>query len=291
MRASSPHYDLAVLSPTSDVRDEIRLAQLLFALSLSRRVIIAPKDLREIKAWESCRYLDPYCDGALGQWSVETNRESTVQEMLASKSVVIGADDRLSGLSERLGMLFLFVPTITNLPSPRGSPSVQRLAIVGPECSGKSTLAKDLAKALDTIFVPEYSRLMLEFRGTPCEESDLEAIILGQIALEESLAVFANQVLICDTEPRLSKIWSTILYHQFPAAYESWIDRDYAGYLLTKPDLPWASDLVRCLPEGGLTFFTACEQMFSGTGRPVTVISGLGDERLSLARLSFESSL
>ena len=183
-------------------------------------------------------------------------------------------------MPERLGLPFLFVPTLSNLPAPVAQSLVRRIAIVGPECSGKTTLAKELAKALHTVWVPEYSRLMLEFRCTPCTQDDLSAIIYGQIALEEALAVFANQYLICDTEPRLSIVWSKTLYNHFPETYDSTIERKYSSYLLTRPDLPWESDSVRCLPSGALRFFADCQHLFAGTGRPVDVISGIGEARL-----------
>lgn len=292
---SLPHpFELAVLAPASDVPDETRLFQLLFALSLGRRVIIAPKNHSDITAWETSQYIDQY----RARVSVVSDRDKMVQEMLAAKTILIGADDSFSGVPERLGLQFMFVPTLLDLPAPSEAAgtsiagtsiaatsknTLRRIAIVGPECSGKSTLAQQLSAALDTVWVPEYSRLMLEFRGTPCTEHDLSAIMLGQIALEEALAIFANQYLICDTEPRQSKIWSKLLYGKFPEGYEAWIDRTYAEYLLTSPDLDWEPDSVRCLPHAGLDFFGACQELFSATGRRVTVISGVGDVRFRYA--------
>jgi nicotinamide riboside kinase len=281
-----PHpFELAVLAPASDVPDETRLFQLLFALSLGRRVIVAPKNLSDIAAWESCPYIGQY----QSQVSVAPDRDKMVEEMLAEKTILVGADDSFSGVPERLGLPFMFVPTLFALPVPSAittatSTSIEtamprRVAIVGPECSGKSTLAQQLSAALGTVWVPEYSRLMLEFRGTPCTAEDLSAIILGQIALEDSLANFAHEYVICDTEPRLSEIWSQTLYHHFPKVYEARIARDYDRYLLTSPDLDWAPDSVRCLPHGGDDFFAACQELFSKTGRSVTIISGVGDVR------------
>lgn len=283
---SLPHpFELAVLAPASDVPDETRLFQLLFALSLGRRVIIAPKNYSDITAWETSQYIDQY----RARVSVVSDRDKMVQEMLAAKTILIGADDSFSGVPERLGLQFMFVPTLLDLPVPSEAAgtsiaatsknTLRRIAIVGPECSGKSTLAQQLSAALDTVWVPEYSRLMLEFRGTPCTEHDLSAIMLGQIALEEALAIFANQYLICDTEPRQSKIWSKLLYGKFPEDYEAWIDRTYAEYLLTSPDLDWEPDSVRCLPHAGRDFFGACQELFSATRRRVTVIYGVGDIR------------
>lgn len=276
MNSPKKTFELAVLAPTANVADETRLFQLRFALSLSPRVIIAASDLDDVTAWTNSQYLDAYRQS----FSIVSNRDEMAQEMLNAKTIFIGVDDRFSGVPERLGLPFLFVPTLSNLPAPVAQSLVRRIAIVGPECSGKTTLAKELAKALHTVWVPEYSRLMLEFRGTPCTQDDLSAIIYGQIALEEALSVFANQYLICDTEPRLSIVWSKTLYNHFPETYDSTIERKYSSYLLTRPDLPWESDSIRCLPSGGPRFFAACQHLFAGIGRPVDVISGIGEARL-----------
>jgi nicotinamide riboside kinase len=283
MLSTTKPFELAVLAPSSVVSDEVRLFQLLFTLSLSPRVIIAPRDLDDAAAWGKCKYVSIYRES----FSIVTDRDQMAQQMLGAKTILVGVDDRFSGIAERLGTPFLFLPTPTDLPTPRDlklpavNASLRRIAIVGPECTGKSTLAKQVASALDTLWVPEYSRLMLEFRETPCTQEDLSSIIYGQIALEEAFAAFANEHLICDTEPRLSKIWSKIMYNNFPDIYEIFLAREYSDYLLTSPDLPWEHDSLRCLPNGGDIFFADCQQLFSSTGRPVELIAGLGEERLT----------
>ena len=275
----APYKFDRVFLASKDSAEESQCAHLLFALALGREVIIVPKDLDEMAFWESSPLVDPY----RVFFTVITQGDQLAPKIIPQKTLFCGADDRMSGFADRMGLPFLFVPTLEGLPTPNPSKKPRRVAIVGPECSGKSSLAIDLAAKLGTTHVPEYARLMLNFRGTPCLEQDLESIMLGQLALEASLGPFAQGTLICDTEPRLSKIYAETIYGKFPDHLSTWLYSDYDQYLLTSPDLPWIADGQRSIPQGGQDFFAACEKLFGATGRPVAVISGRGQKRLDSA--------
>ena len=275
----APYKFDRVFLASKDSTGESRLAHLLFAVALGRDVIIVPQDLDEMTFWES----NPLVESYRGSFTVITQRDLLAPKIIPQKTLFCGADDRMSGFADRMGLPFLFVPTLEGLPTPNPSKNPRRIAIVGPECSGKSSLAIDLAAKLGTTHVPEYARLMMDFRGTPCLESDLESIMLGQIALEASLAPFANDTLICDSEPRLSKVYAETIYGRFPEHLSAWLHSNYDQYFLTSPDLPWTADGQRSLPHGGQDFFAACEKLFGATGSPVAVISGHGQKRLDSA--------
>ncbi|MDV7398455.1 ATP-binding protein, partial [Arthrospira platensis SPKY1] len=55
-----------------------------------------------------------------------------------------------------------------------------RIALTGPESTGKTTLAKALAARFDTVWAPEYARTYLERLGRPYQYGDLEVIARGQ---------------------------------------------------------------------------------------------------------------
>ena len=55
------------------------------------------------------------------------------------------------------------------------------ITIVGPESSGKTTLARELASFYDAPWVAEYARKYLEGLGRPYEENDLNHIAEGQL--------------------------------------------------------------------------------------------------------------
>jgi nicotinamide riboside kinase len=77
-----------------------------------------------------------------------------------------------------------------------------RLALLGAESSGKTTLAMELTKALRDLgynagMVPEYLRIWCIENGRTPDFTEQEAIIEGQLALEDAAATqFA--VLVCD---------------------------------------------------------------------------------------------
>ena len=82
-----------------------------------------------------------------------------------------------------------------------------KIAITGPESTGKTTLSEKLAQHFNTDFVPEYSRTYLEnFEGQYTEE-DVAKIAEGQynLILEEEKK--SPEILIADTETIVCKTW------------------------------------------------------------------------------------
>lgn len=153
----------------------------------------------------------------------------------------------------------------------------RRISVFGPESTGKSTLAQALAAELATIRVPEFARSYLESRDGALEPADLATIRDGQAALEDSLARDANRVLICDTDPLLTSVWSEAMFGApLPAAA-----RHYDRTLLCDVDLPWIADPVRYLPGDRAAFFARCEAALRHAGRPYAIIRG--DHRLAAA--------
>lgn len=161
----------------------------------------------------------------------------------------------------------------------------RRVSVFGPESTGKSTLAAALARAFDTIWVPEFARAYLESRGGVLARGDLDVIGEGQIAVEDAAAGGANRLLVCDTDPLATVVWCEVLYGEAPAwLRERAAARPYALTLLCDADLPWENDLVRYLPHDRPGFFARCEAALRTAGRRYTIVRGTGDARTLLAR-------
>lgn len=62
---------------------------------------------------------------------------------------------------------------------------IRKVAVIGPESTGKSTLCRQLAAHYQTMWVPEYARDYLQVHGTPYTYENLLEIAKGQVALEE----------------------------------------------------------------------------------------------------------
>jgi HTH-type transcriptional regulator, transcriptional repressor of NAD biosynthesis genes len=70
---------------------------------------------------------------------------------------------------------------------------VKRVCLFGPESTGKSTLARDLAARFDTVFVAEFARGLLDPKQGVCHPGDIPLIARGQAAAEDALARTGKQ--------------------------------------------------------------------------------------------------
>lgn len=169
---------------------------------------------------------------------------------------------------------------------------VRRVCVFGPESTGKSTLAQNLAEHYGTCHVPEYARTHLELRGGELREADMEHIARGQMASEDAIAFTANRLLICDTDLLTTTIWSDWLYGRCP----DWISaeanrRRYDLYLVTDVDVPWVEDCVRYLPEERQSFLDRCISELKRDGRPFVRLSGSWQQRFDAAVAAVDDML
>jgi NadR type nicotinamide-nucleotide adenylyltransferase len=121
--------------------------------------------------------------------------------------------------------------------------SVRRIAVLGAESSGKSTLCGALARRFDTLWVPEYLREFVDTQARVPFEADQVGIALTQLAREDAAAVQANEFLFCDTTPLMTALYSRVYWGRVDAQLEQLAARhDYALTLVTAPDTPWVAD-------------------------------------------------
>lgn len=162
----------------------------------------------------------------------------------------------------------------------------KRILILGPESTGKSTLAQDLANYYGEPWVPEYAREYLDDLEREYCYEDMLKIGKGQVALEDAIAEKAKNYLFCDTDLRVIHIWSE---HRFgktdPWVIEQIAQRTYDLILLTDTDLPWTPDPLREYPELKMRnyFLDLYTKLALESGFPFHLISGNRDERLTKA--------
>lgn len=163
----------------------------------------------------------------------------------------------------------------------------KRFVVIGPECTGKSTLSAGLAAALHTLWVPEYARGYIDGLRRPYTEPDLLRIAEGQLRSEDEHAARAAQTLIIDTDLYVVKVWSESAYGRCDRRIlEAIASRRYDGYLLTGIDMPWSFDPQREHPEPGERryFYEQYRDIVQNSGVPWVAIHGTGAERLEQAK-------
>ena len=121
-----------------------------------------------------------------------------------------------------------------------------KVALIGPESSGKTTLARYLARRYNGTYVPEYAREYVERKGTTDVTWDeLCDIAKHQIEEIKSLSGDSSPVFF-DTELIVTKVWFQYAFGSVPEWLNEAILRyPMDVYLLTYPDLPWIPDPAR----------------------------------------------
>ena len=161
---------------------------------------------------------------------------------------------------------------------------MQRIAITGPESSGKTTLARALAAHFGVPWVPEFARDYLAELDRPYVEEDLLRIAEGQLETEQRIASERPSMLVCDTDLLVVRIWSQEKFGRVDPRLEELVHRtEYHRTLLCRPDLPWEPDPLRENPLDRDRLFGLYEQELNALGRTYTVIHGGRTERLHRA--------
>jgi len=120
---------------------------------------------------------------------------------------------------------------------------MKRIAILGAESSGKSTLCEALARRHGTVWVPEYLREFVDTMGRVPFEEDQFGIARTQRAREDAAAVLARDFLFCDTTPLMTALYSRVYWGRVDVQLtELARSHDYALTLVAATDTPWTPD-------------------------------------------------
>jgi NadR type nicotinamide-nucleotide adenylyltransferase len=196
----------------------------------------------------------------------------------------------------------------TSLPDADArSRPVLRIALVGAESTGKTTLARQLAAHYKTAWVPEYGRPywegLLPSSTTAYTTLDFVHIAEVQAQMEDMLARHANRVLICDTDAFTTWLWHELyLGHDGydpaaspmrPAVSAPGMDASairtiadrhrHALHILAGDEIPWEDDGTRDRPQRRHWFQERFRQELARTGRRYVEISGRPEARLAKA--------
>ncbi|MEQ8878474.1 MAG: ATP-binding protein [Cyclobacteriaceae bacterium] len=161
---------------------------------------------------------------------------------------------------------------------------IKKIAVIGPESTGKSELSAQLARHYQTEWVPEYARFYLDRLQNEYEQSDLLEIAKGQIEWEKDKMEMADEWLICDTNLIVIKVWSDHKYGNTDPFIEAQLEKiPYDFYLLSNIDLPWRDDPQREHPKLRKYFLDLYENYLKARKLPYKLVSGIEDIRLANA--------
>ncbi len=161
---------------------------------------------------------------------------------------------------------------------------LKKIAVTGPESTGKTTLTRLLAAHYEAPWVPEYARQYLEKLGRPYQEHDLDHIARHQLQEEDRMAQEAKNLLFCDTEMLVMKVWSEHSYQRVSTFIQQELERrTYDLYLLCDIDIPWEPDALREHPELRSYFYAVYKKNLQLLGRHFVELHGNYDQRVKKA--------
>lgn len=166
--------------------------------------------------------------------------------------------------------------------------SLIKIALYGPESTGKSTLSQQLATHFNTNWVAEYARDYLQEKWNTtqeiCTPEDLLPIAMGQVALENTALQTATDFVFCDTTLLVTKVYSE-MYYQFcyPVLDKAARKHKYDLFFLTDIDVPWEADDLRDRPQQRVDALAQFEAALMANQKPYLRLSGNKEERLAKA--------
>ena len=134
--------------------------------------------------------------------------------------------------------------TMTNTTST----TVRRLALLGGESTGKTTLARALAEHLHTAWVPEYGRQRWEELRETLSVDELVAVARRQIDWEDQAVAFIDTPgswLICDTSPLTTLQYCLHDHGHAPPELHEMARRHYDRVIVCEADFAFVQDGCR----------------------------------------------
>ncbi len=163
-----------------------------------------------------------------------------------------------------------------------------KIAVTGPESSGKSFTAEYLARVFDGWVVPEFAREYLLHLDRAYTYQDIVNIAKAQLDIEKKVMVDAIEekvdIVFFDSELINTKIWCDEKYNKCEEfIIQSISESNYDHYLLMRPDMDWVPDPLRENPFDRDRLFELYIEHLHRFKKSYTVIQGELDDRLKLA--------
>jgi NadR type nicotinamide-nucleotide adenylyltransferase len=158
------------------------------------------------------------------------------------------------------------------------------ICLHGPESTGKSTLAPQLARRLGGAVIDEYGRTFAEQHGLAFTMADLVTIAQTHDRLTQAARANGLDPLLLDTDPLMTAVWADMLFGWRDPWFDAWHGTADL-YLLLDIDLPWIEDGTRMFgtPTLRRRFFDLSRAELERRGVRWALVGGAGDARLDNA--------
>lgn len=162
-----------------------------------------------------------------------------------------------------------------------------RIVIVGAESTGTTTLARDLADALNAPWVPEIGRYYTESILTTdkawCDD-DFYRIGKLQQTYEAEMAKRSNGTVVCDTNAVATELWQRRYMGRTTKAMHAIAAQDKADlYIVTGDEIPFVQDGIRDGEHIRHRMHRWFITHIKKTGIPYLIVSGTPEQRLHSA--------
>jgi nicotinamide riboside kinase len=161
---------------------------------------------------------------------------------------------------------------------------VKKIAITGPESTGKSSICEALQLHFGGVVVPEFAREFLSKKSNRYTFEDVEFMAREQLKREQSAFDAQHEFLFCDTDLLVMRIWMEHVFGKCP----QWIIEESQGKhydftLLMDIDLPWEDDPLREHPHQREVLFQKYLEALEQSKRPFAIVRGNGEDRIQNA--------
>ena len=163
---------------------------------------------------------------------------------------------------------------------------VKRVCLLGAESTGKTTLARALAEAYDTVWNPEFGRPYTEIGRdpeAPWTSDEFTHIARIQCWYEDTLVRSAREVLFCDTDAFTTALFHHVYLGEPTHAFDDLLERQYDLYLVCGIEVRWKHDGIREFAEQRLWMHERYLERAAASGSPWALVEGPHDARLRLA--------
>ncbi|MGV8141700.1 MAG: multifunctional transcriptional regulator/nicotinamide-nucleotide adenylyltransferase/ribosylnicotinamide kinase NadR [Candidatus Woesearchaeota archaeon] len=174
------------------------------------------------------------------------------------------------------------------LPGCVKSHFTKKVAVVGTESCGKSTLVKKLAKFYNTNYVHEVGRDYCEKYSNQLTEDMFDKIGMEHYMLQSKRAEESNKVLFVDSDAVVTQYYLDMYFNGKKSSLLEEIIKlqEYDLVLYLEPDIPWVDDGMRFAGdiEKRKKNNESLKQMYKERGIDFVCISGSYSERFTKSK-------